>query len=133
MFRSMLLAVAAALALGLSAPYASLASGAVLGLLLALVAGWPWLEKTAALPDRSARFNSATTVALAFIMATLVTTFGFAESAPPNGERVAPKSDKIHRLFIPTDEDSPRKGYWNDLMDDPRRPHRWCAAWSQNR
>lgn len=41
----------------------------------------------------------------------------------------APKDGRDVLLWIPADEESPRKGRWEKLLDDPSRPHRWCVAY----
>ncbi len=112
------LATAAGLALLLPITHVDLASGAVLGLLLSLVVDLPRREATPSSPASSMQFGAATTLALAFLLALAFARFGYADvlaGDPPLHEST---TNKIHRLFIPTDDKGKPTGNKYFLSDE---------------
>ncbi len=98
------LAVAAASSFLLPLAHANLASGAVLGLLLSLIADWPGRSNSAHEAVPQPRPNSAITVALVVIFSIGLAKVSQAESPPLKNVARDVSLNKIYRLLIPTDE-----------------------------
>ena len=98
------LAVAAAAGLLLPIARANLAAGAVIGLLLSLIAGWPRRLIPEDASVRHSRPNSAVVGALVIVVGIGLTTLGHAEPPSPNNVVRGDSPNKIYRLLIPADE-----------------------------
>jgi hypothetical protein len=97
------LSAAAGLALVLPFAYANLASGAVLGFLLSLIADWRLRSIFAEERARSPRRSSAVTVAIAVVFAIGLAKLSYAQSPQATIASHEAPTQLIYRLLIPVD------------------------------
>jgi hypothetical protein len=96
------LAICAAVALLSPVAYSNIAAGALIGLLITLIAEWP---QRATSDDDSTfrrRASAAVAVGVAILFAVGITTLSLAQ--PVNIENSPPQLPKLFRVLIPTDE-----------------------------